>query len=84
MQIFSLRAKGFSFVFFITLLGFFASKISFISVFHLSPFLIVILLGVVMSSFYAKCKKSLEQGVSFSAKKLFCFSIILYGLMPCY
>lgn len=82
MQIFSLYtkyAKGLSLVFFIALLSFFASKISFISALHISALLIAILLGVVLSGFYAKYKKSLEQGVSFSAKKLLRFGIILYG-----
>lgn len=46
---------------------------------HLSPLIIGVLIGVVLSFFYHRNHTKCDKGVTFSAKKLLRFGIILYG-----
>lgn len=53
--------------------------IPFIQSIHLSPLIIGVLLGVILSFLYHKNPSQYDKGVTFSAKKLLRFGIILYG-----
>ena len=54
-------------------------KIPSISTLSISPLIIGILLGVSLSFFYHKKRDIIDLGVTFSAKKILRFGIILYG-----
>ncbi len=63
----------------IAILAIFVSKIPAISALHLSPLIISVLLGVILSFAYHKRASICDMGITFSAKKLLRFGIILYG-----
>ena len=56
------------------------SKIGFIHVLGLSPLVIGIVLGIIYAnSLHAKAPEHLQSGITFSAKKILRFAIVLYG-----
>ncbi|WP_343286794.1 YeiH family protein [Helicobacter sp. 11S03491-1] len=55
------------------------ADIDIVKALHLSPLLIGVIIGALASSVFRRSRKSTERGVSFSAKKLLRFGIILYG-----
>ncbi|NDJ26818.1 YeiH family putative sulfate export transporter [Campylobacter sp. MIT 12-8780] len=71
--------KGFALTSCLALMGFFLAKLSFFEALHLSPLIIAIVLAACLSPLYLKVHSNFDKGVSFSAKKLLRFGIILYG-----
>ena len=56
------------------------SKIAFIQTLGLSPLVIGIVLGIIYAnSLHAKAPEHLQSGITFSAKKILRFAIVLYG-----
>ena len=56
------------------------SKINFISALGLSPLVIGIVLGIIYANtLHAKAPSYLQDGITFSAKKILRFAIVLYG-----
>ncbi|WP_297193089.1 putative sulfate exporter family transporter [uncultured Campylobacter sp.] len=71
--------KGILLTFLLALFSIFFVKLDFIASFHISALIFAILFGLVFSFLYKAKASSLESGVSFSAKKLLRFGIILYA-----
>jgi len=72
--------KGVLFVAFIAVIALLISKISVISNLGFSPLVIGIVLGIIYAnSLHHKAPESLQSGITFSAKKILRFAIVLYG-----
>ncbi len=72
-------AIGIILVALLALASMFIARIPAVKILSLSPLIIGILLGVLLSFFYHKKHDDIGLGVTFSAKKILRFGIILYG-----
>ncbi len=81
MSIFPKSAiKGVAFVALFALIALYISRLDFIKHLGFSPLVIGIVLGIVYANLlHHKAPKSLQDGITFSAKKILRFAIVLYG-----
>ena len=71
--------NGFVLVLLVSLASYYVASLSFVESLHLSPLIIGVVFGALASPLFCHAKKSCENGVNFSAKKLLRLGIILYG-----
>ena len=72
--------SGFLFVALFSVVAILISKVQFIHNLGLSPLVIGIVLGIIYAnSLHAKAPEHLQSGITFSAKKVLRFAIVLYG-----
>ncbi|RDU61599.1 YeiH family protein [Helicobacter sp. MIT 14-3879] len=73
---------GIFFALCVALISIFIGRLNFVAQLHISPLIIGICLGILLSFVYRKAvftASKLETGISFSAKKILRLGIILYG-----
>ena len=72
--------SGVLFVALFSVVAILISKVQFIHNLGLSPLVIGIVLGIIYAnSLHAKAPEHLQSGITFSAKKVLRFAIVLYG-----
>jgi len=71
--------NGFTLVLLVSLASYYIASLPLILKLHLSPLIIGVVLGILVSPLFRQTEKTCEKAVAFSAKKLLRIGIILYG-----
>ena len=71
--------NGFTLVLLVSLASYYIASLPLILKLHLSPLIIGVVFGILVSPLFRQTEKTCEKAVAFSAKKLLRIGIILYG-----
>lgn len=71
--------NGFTLVLLVSLASYYIASLPLILQLHLSPLIIGVVFGILVSPLFRQAEKTCEKAVAFSAKKLLRMGIILYG-----
>lgn len=71
--------NGFTLVLLVSLASYYIASLPLILKLHLSPLIIGVVFGILVSPLFRQTEKTCEKAVAFSAKKLLRMGIILYG-----